>query len=204
MHTQQCYPMPSPMTNPPASNLSFEEWGSLDGQEELVNGQLVEEEMPSFLHEMIVSYLITLFRTWLGPGRGAVGASGGKFRVSPQRGRIPDLFVYLPDSQFPATTAAVIDVPPHIMLEVVSERARDQRRDRVEKVAEYASFGARYYWLVDASLRSVQILELGPDGRYTHAVDKTEGLIDPVPGCPGLQVDVDALWTELDRFDSTS
>jgi Uma2 family endonuclease len=113
------------------------------------------------------------------------------------------VFVYLPESRLPPGRASVIDVPPDIMVEVVSQRPRDQRRDRVEKLAEYSRFGVRYYWLVDTELRSFQILELGSDGRYVHAVDVTSGAIEPVPGCPGLTVDVDALWAEVERLEAT-
>src|SRR5437016_1046038 len=81
--------------------MTFETWGALleDEQGELVDGQLVEEEVPTWIHERVVAMLITLLSTWLGPGRGGVGGSEGKFRVSPSRGRKPDLFVYLPGSR---------------------------------------------------------------------------------------------------------
>lgn len=42
--------------------------------------------------------------------------------------------------------------------------------------------------------------QLGHDGRYVHALDATEGLIENVPGCEGLTLDLDALWRELDRL----
>lgn len=185
--------------------MSFEEWGALDEDEggELVDGVLVEEEVPTFVHETVVALLVALFQTWLGPGRGAVGGSEAKFQVSLQRGRKPDLFVYLPESRLPPGRASVIDVPPDVMVEVVSQRPRDQRRDRVEKLAEYSRFGVRYYWLVDTEARTFQILELGPDGRYVHAVDVTSGRVELVPGCPGLTVDVDALWAEVERLEAT-
>ena len=187
----------------PSVRITFEAWGALpeDEEGELVDGRLEEEEVPTFVHERVVAMLIALFNSWLGPGRGGVGGSEAKFKVSPRRGRKPDLFVYLPGSRLPRGRAAVIDIPPDIMVEVVSERPRDQRRDRVEKLSEYAGFGVRYYWIVDAEVRSFQILELMPDGRYAHTTDVTEGRIDPAPGCPGLAVDVDAIWAEVERLE---
>jgi Uma2 family endonuclease len=198
--------MNEPALNQHSRTLTFEEWGALleDEEGELVDGVLVEEEVPTFIHEAVVTILAALFRAWLGPGRGAVGGSEGKFKVSPQRGRKPDLFVYLPESRLPPGRASVIELPPDIMIEVVSQRPRDQRRDRVEKLSEYSQFGVRYYWLVDTELRSFQILELGPDGRYAHAVDVTSGRVEPAPGCPGLSVDVDALWAEVERLEATN
>lgn len=46
--------------------------------------------------------------------------------------------------------------------------------------------------------RSLEMLKLGDDGRYVHAVDAAGGKID-VPGCEDLTLDLDALWRELDE-----
>jgi Uma2 family endonuclease len=123
----------------------------------------------------------------------------GKFAVAPHRGRKPDLTVYLQGSAFPPRRG-LIRVPPDIAVEIVSPTPRDARRDRVEKVDDYAAFGVRWYWIVDPELRSLEILELGPDGRYVHALGATSGVVDPMPGCEGLRLDLDDLWAAIDRL----
>ena len=49
-----------------AKLMTLEEWAALDEdiEGELVDGVLEEEEMPNFLHELVVSWLIATLRTW--------------------------------------------------------------------------------------------------------------------------------------------
>jgi len=184
--------------------LSLEEWVALPEDEpgELVEGFLEEEEVPSFIHESLVLLLGSIFGAWVRPRGGFAGGSEAKLEVGRKRGRKPDLSVYFPGSRRPQPRGA-INVPPDIAVEIVSDTPRDGRRDRVEKVADYAAFGIRWYWIVDPQLRSVEILELGADGRYAHALGATGGVLTEVPGCEGLTLDVDSLWAEIDRLEAT-
>jgi Uma2 family endonuclease len=179
--------------------MTLEEWAALDEdvEGELVDGALEEEEMPSFLHEIVVAWLIQVLGAWVSRRRGQVAASETKIAVGPRRGRKPDVSVYLP-SGMPALSAPLVRVPPHLVVEVASPRPRDVRRDRVEKLRDYARAGIPYYWVVDPQLRSLEVFELGRDGRYTVAVTVDRGRVR-IPGCPGLSIDLDALWSKVDE-----
>lgn len=184
----------------PRPEMSLAEWAALseDDEGELVDGRLVEEEVPEPEHEAIISWLIGTLRLWVIQRGGFVFGSELKLAVRPRRGRKPDLSVYLPGGPVPRRRG-VVRVPPGIIVEVISASPRDVRRDRIEKPDEYAAFGVRFYWLIDPVARTLEIFELGADGRYARALGASEGTID-VPGCAELRLDLDALWAEVDRL----
>jgi Uma2 family endonuclease len=111
----------------------------------------------------------------------------------------PDVNVFLPGTPAPPRRGPITQ-PPDILVEVVSPSPRDERRDRVENMAEYARFGVKYYWLTVPALGAFEIFELTAEGLYQKAVGITSGLIDPVPGCTGLKINVNALWSEIARL----
>lgn len=177
--------------------VSVAEWALLDHDRargvELVDGQLVEGEVTDLVHEMLVMRLAALLHAWFSVRGGLVALSNVGMVVGPERGRQADLSVFLsrrPERRGPVTVA------PDVIVEVVSPGARNSRRDRIEKVDDYARFGVPFYWLVDSELRSLEVLEL-VDGRYAHAASAVAGTL-AVPGFEGLVVDVDALFADLD------
>ena len=181
--------------------LTLDEWARLDEDVpgELVDGVLVEEEDVGALHETIVAHLAFVLRVWLA-ARGRILTSDAKFAVAETRGRKPDLTVYFDRTRLPAHE--VVRVPPDIAIEIVSPSARDRRRDRFEKLLEYARFGIRYYWLVDPEPRTFEVLARGDDGTYAIACGASEGKVS-VPGCEGLVLDLDAMWAEISDFEDT-
>ena len=180
--------------------LTLDAWASLPEDEpgELVDGRLEEEEVGDATHETTVGWLIGEFRNWLKGRGGFLLASEAKFAVSPTRGRKPDVTVYLPGGAVPKRRG-LLRTPPDVAVEVVSPTPGDQRRDRIHKLAEYASFGVRWYWLLDPAMRTLEVLELR-DGVYAHVLGATEGSLAAVPGFPELTLDLSALWSELDRL----
>ena len=181
--------------------MTISEWEALPEDEsgELVDDILVEEEVPDFVHEAIAAWLLRMLSSWAIPRGGYAFGSEAKFIVRKSRGRKPDLSVFFAvKGKVPRRGAG--RMPPDIVIEILSPTPRDGRRDRVEKVDDYATFGVAYYWIVDPEQRSIEILERGADGRYVHALGVLEGRIEQVPGCPDLVLDVDALWAEVDAL----
>jgi Uma2 family endonuclease len=184
----------------PLPPMSLEEWAGMDEDEpgELVDGHLVEEEVPTNLHEAVVAWLIWALRTWAAPRRGWVFGSEHKLGITPKRGRKPDVSMYLPGTRLSAK-ASLSRKPPAVVVEVITPTPRDIRRDRVDKLREYAKFGVRDYWLVDPQGQLIEVFELGLDGRYTVALTASEGTIE-LPGFEGLKLDLDELWAETGRL----
>lgn len=178
--------------------MTVEEWADLDDDVdgELVDGQLVEEEVVDFGHEGVVSFLLATIRPWARARGGQIFGSEAKLAISARRGRRPDLSVYLPRGGVPNAKDRLARVPPAIAIEVVTgERARDRRRDRVEKVHDYASIGVASYWLVDPAGRTLEVLTLDADGRYVIALSESAGA-HAIPGSDALSIDLDAMWRE--------
>jgi Uma2 family endonuclease len=180
---------PDPMT--------LDEWADMDEDQpgELVGGRLEEEEVPDHLHEAVVAFLIRVLGLWASPRRAPVFGSEHKLGVAPTRGRKPDVSMYDPGTRL--GRGSLSRTPPLLAVEVLSPRPRDVRRDRRDKVTEYARFGVRLYLLVDPEARLVELYELGADGRYVHDASCSEGKMT-LPGCEGLEIDLDALWSEAD------
>ncbi len=193
-------PLLEPRGSRPGRCLQVEEWLGLPEDEagELVAGRLEEEEVPDAVHELSVAWLIRVLGNWLG-SRGFVFGSELKTLTGTVSGRKPDVSVFLAGRTAPPRRGAIRE-PADILVEVVSPSPRDERRDRVEKMAEYAAFGVRYYWLLDPALGSFEIFERNSDGNYVKIVGTIAGRVDPVPGCEGLVIDLDALWAELARL----
>jgi Uma2 family endonuclease len=180
--------------------MTLEQWAALPEDEpgELVDGRLDEEEVPDLVHETAVAWLIWIFKSWLGRS-GFVFGSEVKYAVRANRGRKPDVAVHLDPDGSRLPRRGIVRVPPDIVVEVVSASPRDERRDRIEKMDEYAAFGVRFYWILDPGLQSLEIFEL-TGGRYARAAGATEGRLESVPGCEGLSIDLDELWNDLSRL----
>ncbi|HEY6460829.1 MAG TPA: Uma2 family endonuclease [Polyangiaceae bacterium] len=173
------------------AGFSWDDFVALDEDDlrELIDGELVEVEVPTFEHEHIVARLITSLTNWADAGHGGHAvASGYKVRISERRGVMPDVQFYRQGNVVPrAQQVGLSSGAPDLVVEIVSPSSR--RYDRVTKLRWYASLGVPEYWILDPQARALECLVLR-DGVYSiaasHADDETfapesfEGLVIPL------------------------
>jgi Uma2 family endonuclease len=80
-----------------------------------------------------------------------------------------------------------------LVVEVISPN--DERRDRVEKFAEYERADVREYWIFDWRFEEALFFQLGDDGKY-HRAELDEHGVYHSKVSARLQLPVARLWEE--------
>lgn len=161
-----------------------------DDRRELIDGHLLEVDVPTEAHEYIVGMLCFWLVAWAREHGGRVLPSGYKIRVSERRGVRPDVQFYRGGR--PANPPQGLELgAPDLVVEVVSPSSK--RYDHITKLNWYRDIGAPEYWIVDPETRSVQRLVLdGPSYRVDQAL--SGGTFEP-GSFAGLAIDLDELFT---------
>src|SRR5262245_37638397 len=163
-----------------------------DDPRELIDGVLVEVEMPTKLHEHIVAALTYFLFGWARTRGGLVLASGYKVRISERRGVMPDLQYFGRESAGVLAQHALTEGHPDLAVEVFSETSR--RYDRVTKLGWYAEIGTPEYWIVDPEAHTFERLILR-EGRFVIAEALAEDAVFRPDSFPGLEIPLAELWT---------
>ena len=167
-----------------------------DDPRELLDGQLVEIELPTWTHERIVAALIAILTQWSWSRKaGQVLASGYRLRIDDRRGTMPDVQFYRRGNPPSGQEKGLERGRPDLVVEVISPSSRS--KDSVRKLYDYAAIGVPEYWLLDPEAHTLERLVLR-DGVYS-IVEAVEGdaLFQP-EGFDGLEVDLGKLWNDPD------
>ena len=172
-------------------------WGDFlkldeDDGRELLDGRLVEGEVPTRQHEHIVVTLITLLTQWAWRHGGRTLASGYKVRIHEHRGVMPDLQYFRPGNfPGPEQEQGLAEGRPDVAVEVISPGSR--RYDTVRKRADYAAIGVPEYWLIDPKRRTLTRLVLRK-GEYAAAEEPSGDEVFRPDGFEGLEIPLARLW----------
>jgi len=184
-----------PRTLPAPGEWTWDDYVAIadeDDTRELVDGYLVELEMPTEEHEYAVAMLIIVLGNWAVPRGGRIYGSGYKVKVSAKRGAMPDVQYYRPGRRPPSQ--GLSEGTPDLAVEMISPSSG--RADRVMKLEWYRSIGVPEYWLVDPLEHTLTRYVLSADGHYS-VMDTLadDAVFEPTTTFPGLSIPLATLWS---------
>lgn len=159
---------------------------------EIIDGVLVVTPSPIPLHQNASGDLFFRFESFVRPRRlGRVFAAPIDVVFAPRQVAVPDL-VFVARDRLHIIGPKAIDGAPDLIVEILSPSTRG--RDRGEKMALYARFGVREYWLVDPVARSIDLHVLRGDH---YELLPNEGGVVRSTVLAGLTVDVVEFFAAL-------
>jgi Uma2 family endonuclease len=147
---------------PNSKTVTYEEWLRMpevtDAIEEVVNGEIRIMPPAKWKHHRIVELTTRELQRQIDPARYsfATGSFGLIIRKEPLTSRVPDLAVF--ELATLVEQDGYIHSAPQLLVEVLSPA--NTRREREEKLADYASIGVPEVWVISPEARTVEILLL--------------------------------------------
>lgn len=131
-----------------------------DNRYELFEGEIFVSRAPGLPHQTVLANLLTLIRNFL--ARKPVG------KIWPTPGVILDNFnAAIPDLVFVTNehleaiaSGDKVTGAPDLVIEVISEGAENERRDKTVKRQAYSKFGVQEYWIVDRYQHTIEVYRL--------------------------------------------
>jgi Uma2 family endonuclease len=173
---------------------TWDDFVDLDDEDkrELIDGELVETEVPNVKHERLVMRLGYFLMGWVRVHGGDVLGSGYKIRITAKRGVMPDVQLFRKDNPVGKDQEkGLVRGRPDLAIEIISPSSH--RYDRVTKLAWYASIAVPEYWLVDPEAKTLERLVLDA-GRYTIADALGEADVLRPESFEGLEIPLGELW----------
>ena len=180
-------------TLPKTKTVTYEEWLRMpESREEVVNGEIRPMASPVWDHSEIVENIRDLIVPQI--DRRDVRVKIAQFdlviRRDPLVTRIPDL------AMFKMATLVQKDgrihSAPQLVVEVLSPS--NTRREREEKLEDYAELGVPEGWVFSPEARTVEVLYL-EGGRLVSVQVLAKGILIP-RDFPDVKVDIAKVWPE--------
>jgi Uma2 family endonuclease len=150
--------------------MSYEDyllWSTEDKHAEWVDGEVIVHMPPTEIHQALLVFLVRLLGTFLSwRNLGKLVVAPFEMKLGPRGpARQPDL-LFVSAEHLDRLTPQRLNGPADLVVEIVSTDS--VRRDRFDKLREYARAGVREYWVLDprpGKLRA-DFLQLDATGEY--------------------------------------
>ena len=155
---------------------------------ELIEGEMVDMAPIGTRHALTVKELTR--RLYRSVADDAVISVQDPLRVDDRSQPQPDLMILrVPADRYEQAHPAPADV--WLLIEVSDTTAR---YDREIKVPLYARAGVQEVWVVDLEARLLRCYRGPLNGEYSHTQAAAAPGLMPLPGLPGLHIDMSGLW----------
>ena len=163
-----------------------------DAIEEVVNGEIRIMPPAKWKHQRIIELTRRALEGQLDVARFSLaeGGFGLIIRKSPLTSRVPDLAVF--ELAALVEQDGYIHSAPQLLVEVLSPS--NTRREREEKLADYASIGVPEVWVISPEARTAEVLYL-EDGYLRSRQILARGVLTPKL-FPNVAVDIAAIWPD--------
>jgi Uma2 family endonuclease len=163
-----------------------------DDRRELIDGELIETEMPTRLHEHIVARITFFFTLWIRQHGGSAYASGYRVRIDAKNGFYPDAQLYHPANRAQLNSEGCVRGAPDVALEVLSEGSI--KHDRKTKLLGYSRIGVTEYWIAAQLEPTLERLVLRR-GKYVVEDVLTPGDVLKPARFPGMEIPISELYS---------
>ena len=165
---------------------------------ELTDGDIRVLEMPTTAHQLIVQFLLDVFRAYVQPkGMGLVLFAPLRVKIRNRKFREPDLVFML--AEHADRMGNDYWTGADLVVEIVSDSSEGRKRDLQEKREDYAEASVPEYWIVDPVEKKISVLAL-EDGHYVTFGEHQPGQTATSKLLPGLNVDVTATFKAAKPF----
>ena len=184
-------------TLPQTKTVTYEEWLTMpevqDATEEVVNGEIRIMPPAKSVHARTVQRTNRILDRQLDPKLTDLLSSdfGLVIRKKPLTSRVPDLAVFYRDTIIEEN--GYFHSAPQLVVEVLSPA--NTRRERQEKLDDYAEIGVPEVWVVSTEARTVEVLYL-ENGKYIRAHFLGSGDILKPKLFPHVQVNIAEIWPD--------
>ena len=181
---------------PNSKAVGYDEWlrmPEVQGAiEEVVNGEIRIMPPVKWKHAMTVARLQAAIQKQVDSDRFLVVTTqfGLIIRTAPLTSRVPDLAVF--EMSAIVERDGYIHSAPRLVVEVLSPG--NNRREREEKLGDYASIGVPEVWVVSPEGQTVEVLYLEA-GYLRSVLVLREGALEP-RHFPNVRIDIARIWPD--------
>ncbi len=169
---------------------------AVDGVWELVDGALEQMPPPTFDHQNLIDFLVSMINVFQLGLQAPIGwaVSGIGVALDERHAPTPDM-VYLRAERAHLIQGSFVEGIPDIVLEALSS---DRARDLVMKRQWYAEAGVPEYWILDPANDTLTILILsGTEYVTTAHLQRSDTLT--TPSIPGFSLPLEQLFNNPGR-----